>query len=25
VKEEWGVESVGMVETYIHIPGACLP
>jgi hypothetical protein len=25
VKEEWGVENVGMVETYIRIPGACLP
>jgi hypothetical protein len=25
VKEEWGVENVGMVETYMHIPGACLP
>jgi hypothetical protein len=24
VREEWGVESAGMVKTYMHIPGACL-
>jgi hypothetical protein len=25
VKEEWGIKNVDMVETYMHIPGACLP
>jgi hypothetical protein len=25
VKEEWDVKNVDMVETYMRIPGACLP
>jgi hypothetical protein len=25
VREECGVKNVDMVETYMHIPGACLP
>jgi hypothetical protein len=25
VKEEWDVENVNMVETYMCIPDACLP
>jgi hypothetical protein len=25
VREEWGVENVDMVETYMRILGACLP
>jgi hypothetical protein len=24
VREEWDVENVDMVETYMHIPGTCL-
>jgi hypothetical protein len=25
VREEWGIKSAGMVETYMCIPDACLP
>jgi hypothetical protein len=25
VREQWSIKNAGMVETYMHITGACLP